>query len=98
MAIKKIHIGKYLKRFREHFNLKQNKVAESIGMTPQQYMRYEKDIMSPPVALIINIAEIFNVSADYLLGISDDPRPAKIDPRIFDLVRLLQEWKDAPAQ
>lgn len=105
MAIKKIQIGKYLKRFREHFNLKQNKVAESIGMTPQQYMRYEKDMMSPSVALVVNIADAFNVSADYLLGLSDEPHPTAYNERevkeafaIRDAVRTIQGVFQPPGQ
>ena len=73
--------GESLRRFRNTYNLKQNKVAESIGMTPQQYMRYEKDMMWPSVALVVNIADAFNVSADYLLGLSDEPHPTAYNER-----------------
>ena len=79
MATTKKPIGQYLKRFRDRFKLKQNKVAESIGVTPQQYLRYEKDLMSPSVAVILNIADTYNVSADYLLGRSDNPQPTNFD-------------------
>ena len=81
MAIEKKPIGQYLKRFRDRFNLKQNKVAEKIGITPQQYLKYEKDLMMPSVAVILNLADAYNVSADYLLGRSDSPQPTKFDEK-----------------
>ena len=79
MATEKQCIGQYLRRFRETFNLKQYKVADAIGVTPQQYVKYEKDQMSPSVAVVINLANAFDVSADYLLGLSDTPRPVPAD-------------------
>lgn len=81
MAMQKRKIGQYLKRFRETFNLKQNKVAESIGVTPQQYVKYENDQISPSVALVINLADTYHVSTDYLLGLSDKPTPTNFDER-----------------
>jgi len=78
-ATERKYIGKYLRRFREAFKLKQNKVAAAVGLAPQMYIKYEKDQMSPSVTLVINLANEFNVSADYLLGLSDEPRPVKHD-------------------
>ena len=81
MATEKQRIGQYLVRFREKFNLKQNRVAETVGITPQQYVKYEKNQMTPSVALVINLANAYNVSTDYLLGRSDMPQPTNFDER-----------------
>lgn len=81
MAQEKNKIGQYLKRFREAFNLKQNQVAESIGILPQLYLKYEKDKSVPSASVIINLANAYGVSADYLLGISDTPHPTPYDER-----------------
>ncbi len=75
MAMAEKPIGKYLKRFRDTFNLKQNRIARDIGITPQQYVKYEKDQIEPPTKLIVNLAEMYDVSADYLLGRIDTPQP-----------------------
>ena len=81
MAQEKNQIGQYLKRFREQFNLRQNQVAESIGILPQLYLKYEKDKSTPSASVIINLANTYNVSADYLLGLSDTPHPVPYDER-----------------
>ena len=86
MAQEKNQIGQYLKRFREQFNLRQNQVAESIGILPQLYLKYEKDKSTPSASVIINLANTFNVSADYLLGLSDSPRPAPADKALVDAI------------
>lgn len=64
-----------LKRFRHDFSLTQQKVAELVGMKPQAYFRYEKGAYLLPTAALIKLATTYNVSADYLLGLSDEPRP-----------------------
>ena len=63
-----------LKRFRKNFNLKQKDVAEVLGVTPQAYQVYESKV-TPSASIIIKIATAFGVSADYLLGLTDKPRP-----------------------
>ena len=83
MAQEKNKIGQYLKRFREAFNLQQNKVAESIGILPQLYLKYEKDKSVPSASVIINLANAYNVSADYLLGRTDTPN-SNIEPLAAD--------------
>lgn len=68
-----------LKRFRKDFNLKQGEVAKKIGMLQQGYYKYESGRVSLPVDVLIKIADNFDVSTDYLLGRTDNPRPAQID-------------------
>lgn len=67
-----------LKRFRQEFNLSQKAVADKLGIKQQSYSAYEssKNPVTPSVTLIISLAKAYNVSADYLLGLSDEPQPA----------------------
>ena len=39
-----------------------------IGTSQQTISRIENDVMSSPVDLLVNIADLFDVSVDYLLG------------------------------
>ena len=71
-------IAESLKRFRKNFNLTQKQVATELQMSQQKYQAYEGKSI-PSAATILSIANIFKVSTDYLLGLSDDPRPARID-------------------
>lgn len=74
-------IGESLKRFRAGLNLSQKDVAAKLGMLPQSYYRYESGRSVPQADVIVNLANAYNVSADYLLGISDTPRPVPYDEK-----------------
>lgn len=69
-----VTIAESLKRFRKTFNLSQREVAEVWGVTPQAYQIYERDVI-PSAEVLKKIAVAFNVSMDYLVGLSDEPRP-----------------------
>lgn len=74
-------IAEALRRFRNEFNLKQDDVASVLGVTRQAYQFYEKDKSNPPSQKILDLANAYNVSTDYLLGRSDKPRPMEIDEK-----------------
>lgn len=94
MATERQCIGQYLRRFREKFNFKQKDVAEKIGVTPQQYVKYEKDQISPSVAVVINLANAFDVSTDYLLGLSDTPHPTNFNEReVKEAFAIRDAWR-----
>ena len=90
-------IGEALKRFRTEFYLKQDDVADVLQVTRQAYHFYEKDKANPPSQKILDLASTYDVSTDYLLGRSDEPRPPKFDTETLDLLKSLQAWKNAPA-
>ena len=71
-------VAESLKRFRAKFNLKQKEVADFLEVTPQAYQVTESK-GNPSAKALITLANKFKVSTDYLLGLSDDPRPARID-------------------
>lgn len=84
-----------LRRFRQGTGLKQEEVAERLGIMRQAYQPYETGKVTPSVGMIKKIATAFNVSADYLLGLSDEPRPVKyeFDTSTLDLMKALQKWR-----
>ncbi len=53
----------------------QREVAEGIGITQQTYGRYENGARRPDLEIIERMAVFFEVSADYLLGLSDQKTP-----------------------
>ena len=63
------------KRFRQNFNLSQQKIADFLGVNQSAIAQYERNTNLPNVVSLIKIAENFNVSIDYLLGLSDNPTP-----------------------
>lgn len=70
-------IGESLKRFRSEFKLKQEDVAAVLGLTRQAYYFYETDKAIPPAQKIVELSTTYGVSADYLLGLTDEAHPKK---------------------
>ncbi|MCI8537276.1 MAG: helix-turn-helix transcriptional regulator [Oscillospiraceae bacterium] len=53
-------------------NLKQEEVSKALGIGFQSYRRYEHDERDPSAPVIVAMANFFNVSSDYLLGLRDE--------------------------
>ncbi len=58
-------------------NITQKDIATAIGIKQQQYARYEKGINIMPITHLIKICEFLNISADYILGLTDEMNPLK---------------------
>lgn len=61
----------YLRKSR---NLTQKQVYEAVGMSALGYQRYEYGEREPAYQKLIALADFFDVSLDYLVGRSDDPK------------------------
>lgn len=66
---------KRLKDTREDKDLLQKQVAIVLEITRQQYGLYESGKRTIPLDKLIKLAEFYNTSTDYLLGITDETRP-----------------------
>lgn len=60
-----------LRQERENNHFTQRDMAERIGITQPSYIRYENGKSEPTLENLVRIAEILDVSIDYLLGKSD---------------------------
>lgn len=63
--------GSLLKELREEKGLTQARLAEKIKRTKTVISKYENNTQSPTLETLIDLAVIFNVSLDYLAGISE---------------------------
>ncbi len=61
-----------LKELRKEFGLTQSQIGAKIGISQQGYASYENGKNKPDAYTLLKISEIYNVSINYLLGISDD--------------------------
>jgi transcriptional regulator with XRE-family HTH domain len=59
---------------REDADLTQKQAAEKLFLHLTQYRRYECGESEIPFHIAINIAKLYNVSLDYIAGITDDKR------------------------
>lgn len=60
-----------IRELRMKKGMSQRELGNQIGTAQQTISRLEAENYSPPADLIINLAEFFDVSIDYLLGCSD---------------------------
>lgn len=92
-------IGESLKRFRKEFKLTQANVAKDLGILQQTYYKYENNKATPSADFVIKLADVYGVSADYLLGRSDMPRLPKFDEKTLALLRAMEDkFQPAAAQ
>lgn len=53
--------------------LTQKEVAEKIGIIHTNYTRYENGAREPDIETIVQLAELYDISIDYLIGRTDAP-------------------------
>ncbi len=63
-----------LKDLREDNDLKQEAIAQMLEMTRQQYQLYESGKRQIPFDKVIKLAVYYNVSIDYIAGLTNDKR------------------------
>lgn len=54
-------------------DLNQTKIAEILGMSQTGYSKYETGENDLPTAVLIKLADFYNVSIDYILDQTDNP-------------------------
>lgn len=62
---------KNLKLLRTEHRISQQRLAEMLEITQQAVFKYEKTAVEPDIATLIRMAEIFDVSVDFLIGNTD---------------------------
>ena len=67
--------GKKIKELRQTSGLNQTELAKKLDSTQSKISKYEREELDLSTDLIVKICKTFNVSADYLLGLSDDQQP-----------------------
>lgn len=66
-----------LRDLREDRDLKQSDISDYLRMKQPQYNRYETGTRELPLHHLIALCRFYNVSADYILGLTDEYRPLK---------------------
>lgn len=57
-----------IKELRDEAHLSQKRMAAQLGISQQAYCKYELGITEPSLTTILKIADILEVSLDYLFG------------------------------
>lgn len=67
--------GKILRKLREKAGKTQKQVAEDLGYYTTTYARWEQDLNNMKLIDVINVAKYFNVSIDYIAGLTEEANP-----------------------
>ncbi len=59
---------KRIRDLRESNNYRQIDIAKKLNMSQQQYQKYESGIVTPSVNILVSMADLYDVSVDFLLG------------------------------
>lgn len=63
-----------LRNLRNDKDLRQVDIAEILNISQTVYSRYERGFQDIPDAHLLNLADFYNVSTDYILGRTNNPK------------------------
>jgi len=66
-----------LKDMRDDADMSQENVAAHLGIRQTVYSRYERGERTIPLQHLIRLAELYDVSLDFLCGRTNDPKPIR---------------------
>ena len=90
---------KNLRLLREEKGISQQKLADMLNISQQAIFKYEKTANEPDISTLIKLAEIFDVSVDYLIGNTETRKQTgKIDSVLLTEQEYahLKEWRLLP--
>ncbi len=85
-----------LKELRQKRGYSQKALADKLGITQQAIYKYENLSVEPDIQTLIAIADIFNVSVDYLIGREGERIVSQITITADEAAHL-SVWRTLPA-
>lgn len=64
-----------IRNIRIDHGLTQEDVAKILNVKQNTYCQYETGVLNYPLELVVKLAEHYNVSVDYLVGLTDEQKP-----------------------
>jgi len=64
-----------IRDLREDADKTQTEIAKILGTNQKVYSRYETQENAIPIWHLVTLAQFYNTSTDYLLGLTDERRP-----------------------
>lgn len=90
-------LNQNIHELRLSFGWTQVQMAEKLNVTKQTVSNWENDNIQPSVDMLVKISRVFDVSTDYLLGITQK-RSINVDglPNEFvaHIVQLIDDYKN----
>lgn len=89
-------LSKRIYELRMSFGWTQVQLAQKLGITKQTVSNWENDNIQPSIDMLIKLSKIFNVSTDYLLGLTPtnsinvDGLPTEF---VSHIVQIIDDYK-----
>ena len=84
-----------IRNLRENHEYKQETIAKYLGVVQQTYSNYEKGHTSLPLDYLVKLTKFYNVSADFLLGLTTFQKPSSEMEKIYAQGKTLGEIASA---
>jgi len=85
--------GKRFSELRKKHHYTQEDIANKLNITPQAVSKWENDLSAPDISLLKEIAGIFNISIDELLGNEENTVRVVEEPLRKDIKSMLLKIK-----
>ena len=91
-----MRIGERIKYLREAKGLTQKDVATKLGLESAAVSKYELNLREPNIEALKKLSEIFEVSTDFLLGLTPDVYIGEKDKATIDLTNIKNKYEKNP--
>jgi transcriptional regulator with XRE-family HTH domain len=88
-----MNVGQKIKQLRLENNLTQEELAEQLGVSFQSVSRWENSTTYPDITMLPIIANMFDVTIDYLLDMDSYKKKDEIDKILKQVDILFNEGK-----
>ena len=75
-----------IKQLREEKKMKQSELCIILNTTQATLSNWERGVHDPDIESLKKMVEVFHTTTDYILGITDNPHPQKIESTSEDLL------------
>lgn len=88
-----------IKSLRKEMGLSQQELAERVGVDQTSISCWELDKCLPNTDKLLALAEVFNVSTDYVLGVSQYHFPVNVgrdNMFTFEELKIIEDYRSLP--
>lgn len=91
-------LAENIKKFRKERKMTQEELAEALGVTAGAVYKWERDMSTPEIGLIMELADLFDTSTDVLLGFTW--RSSNADATVTQIKALtqMQSYEEASVE
>lgn len=72
-------VAQRIRDLREDKDISQAEIAKILNTSQTVYSRYERNVRTIPAEMIYELCIYYNVTADYIFGFTDKPKPLPRD-------------------